>query len=155
MNIDIFTDGSLMKKNNIVYCGYGIHFPNGEYPDQSKSFTKPPITNNRAELYAIFKSLSICKKISKENKIISISIYSDSEYCVNIYNKWYKKWISINKDYKNKDIIDKTIHQISFFNNNTILKFIHVKSHTKNKNYQSICNDKADKLAKNGANPKP
>ena len=154
MNIDIFTDGSLMKKNNVVYCGYGIHFPNGEYEDQSKSFTKTPITNNRAELYAIYKSLSICKKIFKNNKINLINIYSDSEYCVNIYNKWYKKWILINKDYKNKDIIDKTIKQIDFFKNVSTLKFIHVKAHTQNKNYQSICNNVADKLAKNGANLK-
>lgn len=68
MDIDIFTDGSLIRKKGKIYCGYGIYFPNGENNNISKKFDKGLITNNRAELYAIYKSLKICKKILKEKK---------------------------------------------------------------------------------------
>lgn len=145
MIIDIFTDGSYSIKNNKIYCGYGIYFPNGEYKNVSKKFKKEPLTNNRAELYAIYKSLKICKKISNENKIEKINIYSDSEYCVKIYTIWFDKWKNNNKNYKNKDIIDKTISIIKNFNN---VDFIHIRSHTNKKDYKSIGNEKADELAK-------
>ncbi len=29
--LEIYTDGSLIKKNNKTYCGYGIYFQNNEY----------------------------------------------------------------------------------------------------------------------------
>ena len=148
MDIDIFTDGSLMRKSGDVYCGYGIYFPNGENDNISKKFDKGLITNNRAELYAIYKSLKICKKILKEKEIEKINIYSDSEYSVKTLTIWYKKWIDNKKNYKNKDIIDKVIKLINKLN---IVNFIHIKAHTGKNDYYSLSNNKADELAKEGA----
>lgn len=148
MDIDIFTDGSLIRKKGKIYCGYGIYFPNGENNNISKKFDKGLITNNRAELYAIYKSLKICKKILKEKEIEKINIYSDSEYSVKTLTIWYKKWIKNGKDYKNKDIIDKIIKLINKLNN---VNFIHIKAHTGENDYYSLSNNQADELAKGGA----
>ena len=148
MNIDIFTDGSLIRKKGKIYCGYGIYFPNSENDSISKKFDKGLITNNRAELYAIYKSLKICKKILKEKEIEKINIYSDSEYSVKTLTIWYKNWIKNGKDYKNKDIIDKTIKLINKLNN---VNFIHIKAHTGENDYYSLSNNQADELAKGGA----
>jgi ribonuclease HI len=148
MNIDIFTDGSLIRKKGKIYCGYGIFFPNGENNNISKKFDKGLITNNRAELYAIYKSLKICKKILKEKEIKKINIYSDSEYSVKTLTIWYKNWIKNRKDYKNKDIIDKIIKLINKLNN---VNFIHIKAHTGENDYYSLSNNQADELAKGGA----
>jgi ribonuclease HI len=148
MDIDIFTDGSLIRKKGDIYCGYGIYFPNGENDNISKKFDKGLITNNRAELYAIYKSLKICKKKLKEKEIKKINIYSDSEYSVKTLTIWYKNWIKNGKDYKNKDIIDKIIKLINKLNN---VNFIHIKAHTGENDYYSLSNNQADELAKGGA----
>ena len=148
MEIDIFTDGSLIRKKGDIYCGYGIYFPNGENDNISKKFDKGLITNNRAELYAIYKSLKIFKKILKKKEIKKINIYSDSEYSVKTLTIWYKNWIKNGKDYKNKDIIDKIIKLINKLNN---VNFIHIKAHTGENNYYSLSNNQADELAKSGA----
>jgi ribonuclease HI len=149
--IEIYTDGSYIKRNNKIYCGYGIYFPNGEYKSISRKFTHEPITNNRAELYSILKSIIISNIINnkRENKIKEIKIYSDSEYSIKSLTIWYKNWIKSNKNYLNKDIIDEIIDHI----NNAPFKvnLIHVRSHTGNNDKHSINNDIVDKLAKKGA----
>ena len=65
--INVYTDGSLIRKGNLVLCGYGIHFPGGEHKSLSKEYTHEPITNNRAELYAILKTIHICVKLNDNN----------------------------------------------------------------------------------------
>lgn len=143
--LNIFTDGSLRDGK----CGYGIYFPNGEYKNISKKFILEPITNNRAELYAIYVSMKICRKLEKEgNEYDEICIYSDSEYSVNTINKWYDMWKKNGKKYKNGDIIDKIMKKIEKMQN---VKVIFVRAHTGKKDFYSISNDKADELAKNGA----
>ena len=149
--MNVYTDGSLIRKNGKIYCGYGIHFSNNEYKNISKSFTKLPITNNRAELYAIYKSLKICNKINHTKKCVSI--YSDSEYCIKTFNSWLNNWIKNKKEYKNKDLIDKIKSIID--KKEFEIKFIHILAHTNNKDIHSICNNIADNLAKDGALYKP
>ena len=163
--IDIFTDGSLVRHGKLVRCGYGIYFPNGEYKSISRNFNHEPITNNRAELYAILKSIILCHKIqnarlkqllnkddnSKINLevIKKINIYTDSEYSVKTFNTWLKNWKKNGKDYLNKDIIDEIDEHIQNAPFDVVI--IHVPAHTNKKDYLSIGNDKADHLAKEGA----
>lgn len=155
-NIIIYTDGSYIKNKNYVKCGYGIYFPNNEYKSVGRKFTHEPITNNRAELYAILKAIIFSNKINerrkekKEIKIKEITIYTDSEYSMKSLTIWYKNWIKSGKDYKNKDIIDLIISAIK--NAEFKIKIKHVRAHTGNKDEHSMANDIADKLAKNGAN---
>jgi ribonuclease HI len=143
----IYTDGSLQRRGGKIFCGYGIYFGNNEYKSISKPFTYGNPTNNRAELYAIYKSLKICKNKLKDLKIVNI--VSDSEYCVKIFNIWLDKWIQQKKDYMNKDIIDKIKKILD--NINFKVNFIHINSHTGKKDIHSLNNDKADELAKLGS----
>jgi ribonuclease HI len=150
--INIFTDGSFFKRNGITYCGYGVYYPNGEYKDISKPFTKEPLTNQRAELYAIYKGI---KKVNKKDINVDIKIYTDSEYSINSLTKWIKKWednnwkTSNNRVVMNKDLI-LNINNLMKSHRGEI-KFQHVRSHTNNKDFKSINNDIVDRLAKNGA----
>jgi len=148
--IIVFTDGSHMKPKNL--CGYGVHFPNGEFEDISKPFTKGEKTNQRAELYAIYKAIKI---ISNQNKNYNIKIYTDSEYSIKSLTIWIKNWkknnwiSSTGKPVMNQDII----HKIDKLMGEHIgkIKFSHVRAHTNKDDYESVHNDITDKLAKTGA----
>jgi ribonuclease HI len=149
--IIVFTDGSCIKSKIDTQCGIGIHFPNGEFQDVSKSFIKEPKTNQRAELYAIYKAI---KTISRTNNNLDIKIYTDSEYSIKSLTIWITNWkknnwiASTGKPVMNQDIIKK-IDKLMEEHNGQI-KFKHVKSHTGKTDYESIHNDIVDKLAKNG-----
>lgn len=151
-NINVFTDGACTangKKN--ATAGIGIYFPDQECENISEKFVLKPITNQRAELYAILKALNIILSQCKCNKI---TVYTDSLYSINCLTKWIKSWknnnwrTSTGKPVKNKDIIvqiDKILEE-----NKDLVIFKHVNSHTGKKEFKFICNDKADELATNG-----
>lgn len=145
----IFTDGSFIK--HLDKCGYGVLFPNGEYKNISRRFKLPPLSNQRAELYAIYKGI---KRVYKNDKTANIKIYTDSEYSINSLTIWIKNWktnnwiASTGKPVANQDIIvkiDKLINK-----HQGTIKFQHVRSHTGKQDFESINNDKVDKLAKLG-----
>jgi len=144
--IKIFTDGAYL--GNIKKAGYGVYFPNKEYKNYSRPFLHEPITNQRAELYAIYKALLITKDTTKQ-----IIIYTDSEYSIKSLTIWIKKWIvnnwktANNKQVLNVDLIMKIYNLME--NRNIIFK--HVRSHTNKKDWESLCNEEVDKLAKQGA----
>lgn len=154
-NIKIFTDGSFKKlKNKKVICGYGIYFPNGETDNVSRPFIHAPLTNQRAELYAILKSL---RKIKEEEiSFDSITIYTDSEYSIKSLTEWCKTW-ELN-DWKNakgqkvmnQDIIRPIIKLLEGYYKGKV-KFKHVNSHTGKQDFESLSNEVADKLANDGA----
>lgn len=153
--IEVYTDGSLVKKDGKIYCGYGIYFPNHEYKSISRKFTHHPITNNRAELYAILKVLVLCKIINLERiknnqeEIKQVNIYSDSEYSVKTFNIWLKNWKKTNKIYLNPDIINEIDLHIQ--NAPYKIVFTHVKAHSIKNDPHSIANNIVDGLAKKGA----
>ena len=146
----IFTDGSYMKSTN--YCGYGVYFPNNEYPSYGKQILENK-TNQRAELKAIFSAL---KKINKYlNTYKNIIIYSDSMYSINCITIWYKSWQKSNwinsqkKPVLNQDIIKPLITLLKQLQSNGYkINFKHVRSHTGADTFEARCNDEVDKLAK-------
>ena len=145
--MNIYTDGSFFKRGNKIYCGYGICFGKKEYKDISKPFKGKNPTNNRAELYAIYKALKICSKKFKD--LEEVNIYSDSEYSIKIFTEWLEKWIKNKKEYLNKDIIDKIKKLLD--ENDFKVNFIHINSHTGKKDNHSLNNNRADELAREGA----
>jgi ribonuclease HI len=153
--LEIYTDGSLVKKGGNTYCGYGIYFPNQEYKSISRKFTHEPITNNRAELYAILKSIVLANIINlkrienNQPEIKLVNIYSDSEYSVKTFNEWLPKWKKTSKKYKNSDIINEIEEHISIAPFKVIMK--HVRAHTGKTDIHSISNNIVDELAKKGA----
>lgn len=152
-NIIIFTDGSCIKKRGKdPLCGYGIYFPNKEINDVSKPFVIGEKTNQRAELYAIYKGI----KLTKNNVSFDyINIYTDSEYSIKSLTEWIKNWKknnwknANNKDVANQDIIKKIDKYLQKYKGKIF--FHHVRSHTGKTDYKSMGNTIADKLATEGA----
>lgn len=151
-DIDVFTDGSCMKKYKTI-CGYGIYFPNKELPNISRTFKYPPLTNQRAELYAIYVAVVTIKKHIPNFR--TINIYTDSAYSINTLTDWMYKWVhngwktAGQQPVMNTDIIMKLYDVISKRRNK--IKFTHVRSHTGKQDALSLGNEMADKLATNGA----
>ncbi len=145
----VFTDGSYVPK--LKQCGYGVLFPNKDFDNISRKFVHEPLTNQRAELYAIYKAI---KTVQKKNFDSNIKIYTDSEYSIKSLTIWIKEWkkkdwkTSTGKTVLNQDIIKK-IDSLMRKNNGTI-EFEHVRSHTGKSNFESVNNDIVDKLAKMG-----
>jgi ribonuclease HI len=147
-NIRVFTDGSCKSNGKAnAKAGIGIYFPNNEFENVSEAFTQQPITNQRAELYAIYKALNTIINNCKFGKII---IYSDSLYSIKCVTEWAKNWEKKNWDQniKNLDII-KPLYSLVNKNENKI-EFKHVRSHTGKKTYAAKGNEIVDKLACDG-----
>lgn len=144
-NIKVFTDGSHTPSS----CKYGIHFIDLEINDVSSNFKIKPLTNQRAELYAILKAIKI---INKNYEFKILEIYTDSMYSINCVTKWITKWkknnfkTSSGENVLNLDIILKIDKYLNKYNGK--IKFIHVKAHTGNNDFNSIHNDIADKLTR-------
>ena len=150
--IEVFTDGACTSNGKkFAKGGIGIYFPNGEHEPISEQYVSDKITNQRAELYAIYKALLTITQKIEYKKIV---IYTDSEYSINCVTKWVKLWVknnwrtASNKPVLNIDII-KPIYEI-LNNNKRKVKFIHVRSHTGNTDYKSLGNHMADTLATSG-----
>jgi ribonuclease HI len=152
MEILVFTDGSFIKNKKNEKCGYGIYFPNGELENIAEPFTLKPLTNQRAELFAIYKALEL---ITTTLVFKNIKIFTDSEYSINSLTVWIDSWkkngwkTANKKPVKNLDIILKTYDILK--NNINKIQFYHVLSHTGNDDFLSISNDIVDNLAKKGA----
>jgi ribonuclease HI len=154
--IEVFTDGSSIGQNNKSeedrLCGYGIYFPNKELPDVSRKFRHPPNTNQRAELHSIYVALIMIKKKLEFDKI---KIYTDSMYGIKCLTVWGKSWeendwkTATNKPVKNQDILKPLYDIVKKLKDK--VEFKHVNSHTGKKDYESVGNEMADKLATSGA----
>lgn len=151
-DIIVYTDGSCLKNNYETSCGYGVYFPNNELPNIGRPFVNLPLTNQRAELYAIYKALH---KITSNLVFDTIHIYSDSEYSIKSLTIWIKNWkknnwkTSSNKYVMNQDIIKKIDEILQKYPDK--ITFTHVRSHTGFTDPHSLGNEKADRLATNGA----
>jgi ribonuclease HI len=147
--IEVFTDGACKNngKPNAV-AGIGIHFPNGELDDISRAFTEEPITNQRAELSAIYHALKeIRRKFGLDD--ITVLIKTDSDYSIKCSSVWPKGWekngwkTAAGNSVKNLDIIVKIHHYVQKYD----IKFEHVSAHTGGTDYDSVHNHIADQLA--------
>lgn len=139
----VYTDGSCSKRG----AGCGVHFPNKEFADISNKFIIAPITNQRAELYAIYTCLLTIDQSRKH--FDQINLYTDSMYSINCFTNWIYTWSTNNfrtsddKPVKNLDIILPTYKLIQNLN----VMFHHVRSHTGKTDVHSVGNSVADNLA--------
>lgn len=151
----IFTDGAC-KGNGKYYAkaGVGVYFPNKELKDISEKFTLKKITNQRAELWAVHRALSMIistKLIDEKEEII---IYSDSKYTIKVLTEWARKWkkndwtLPGGFPVKNVDIIDPLYRMYRKYKDKISLK--HVRSHTEATDEISLGNQRADELANKG-----
>ena len=147
----IFTDGSCIevKKSACRRAGIGIHFPQNICKDVCETLPGKP-TNQRAELYAIQRSLELVMSSSDyvENRQ-RIYIFTDSEYSIKCITKWHKTWLknqwktSSGKSVENKDLIEPVLDLLK----KTRVTFKHVRAHTGKTDRYSLGNHAADRLA--------
>ena len=132
INYQIYTDGSCRANGN---GGIGIVWlkNNEKVLEYSKGFKE--VTNNIMELKAIYFALCSIKQ-----KIDSLEIITDSEYCIGVLTN--PKW----KPKKNVELISKIKQQIAETQKlvESTIKWTHTKGHSDN-----IWNNYVDKLATN------
>jgi len=146
--ISVYTDGSLIKKQNTKYCGYGVYIPHNNYKYSEKMINNNS-TINRAELNAIIHSIEYLKK---EYPKYEIHIYTDSMYCIYMLTGTAKRYQKNNfkkdgSDVKNKDLIIRLLDIIKDIK----IKPIKIKAHTNLNDTHSKCNQIVDELAKKAA----
>jgi ribonuclease HI len=146
-SIIIYTDGSLVRKDGLIYAGFGIYIPDQHFESSRRLTGKK--TNNRAELTAIISAI----QMYKEDENIELCIYTDSQYSIGIFGSTGLKYQKQNymknttTEVPNADLVKIAIELSSKY----ILKFIHVRSHTSEEDIHSKGNDRADTLAVRGA----
>ena len=106
--IHIYTDGACSNNGKPdARAGFGIWFGNEDERNTSESFTGPQ-TNNRAELLAIIKALTILRDDIEKGQ--AVNIYTDSTYsircCTTYGEKMSKKsWKNKGKDIPNVELV--------------------------------------------------
>jgi ribonuclease HI len=145
--INVYTDGACSNNGKPdARAGFGIWFGEGDDRNTSEAFTGPQ-TNNRAELLAIIKAMTILRdEIEKGQKVM---IYSDSAYsircCTTYGEKMSKKgWQMKGKDIPNREIVEVAYNFVKKYSN---IDFTHIRAHTGLEDEHSIGNDHADRLA--------
>jgi len=140
----VYTDGAVSnnsRKSTKSVGGIGIYFGKRDSRNVSERFLERPVTNQRAELWAIIKALDIMANQGlHQQDTIRIVIYTDSMYSLNILKK---KWVAK----ENLDIIKTGWRLIDRFPN---LDLKHIRAHTKKTDIHSKGNAMADELACKG-----
>lgn len=155
--VDVFTDGSQIKDTkNKTYKTLGVGWAFIIKVDKVNIFQKSSGlkegTNQRAELYAIFKALEY---LTKNNIMDStITIYTDSEYSIKCITKWAASWkrngwkkAGTSTPVKHRELIEPSVDMVASLKDKNTIRFQHVRSHQATTNYISQGNDEADKLA--------
>jgi ribonuclease HI len=144
-SIIVFTDGSYVPQK---FASYSVVFP---FFKQYNSCTKltGKLTNNRAEFSAMIKALEVVDTIDKSKKR-NLIVCTDSELLVNTVSKWMLKWKRNgwrkydNEPVKNLDLVKRLDALVS--KRKVVMR--HVRAHTGKKDFYSVWNDVADRLAK-------
>jgi ribonuclease HI len=154
--INVFTDGSCIqssKKNaGSRPAGYACVFP--EYPKNNfaAKLEGKEKTNNRAEFTACIVALQIAEQIDPKYER-PLKVYTDSELLINSLTKWLPGWKIKNwkkadgSPVKNVDLL-KSLDELM---KKRRLVFKHVRAHTGKKDWESVNNDIADRMAKTAA----
>lgn len=139
----VYTDGS--AASNPGPCGYGYIIANDDNVIRRSSNFLGNGTNNIAELTAI----KVALEDAYADAPASISLFSDSKYCIEGIVKWSQSWIrngyktSDGKDIANKELWIDLLRIIDKIKETTELSFTWIKGHASNK-----YNEECDRLAK-------
>ena len=144
----IFTDGACVGNGkSFSRGGIGVFFGKGDKRNFSGKLKGTPQTNNRAELSAVIKALTLLKQDEKD-----VTIYTDSKYVCKSVNDYMKKWVetdwklSTGKPVKNKDLFIE-FNDLMLLNKieGKDIKIRWIKGHA-----GLFGNEKADELAREG-----
>lgn len=145
--VTMYTDGSCLKNpGGPGGCAAIIQYTKNEKPyEKRKSIPNENTTNNKMEIMAVIIGLQMILEPSQ------ITIYSDSKYVVDAFNKkWVQKWQRINWDrgedggaVKNVDLWKKLLSLLEKHR----YQFFWVKGHQGNQ-YNELCDRMAVEAAK-------
>lgn len=143
-----FTDGSAINNGKpFAKAGYGVVWP--YRPELDCSAPVFPATNNRAEYGAVIRALEQAEEIDPDRRRTLI-VYTDSQLLINSLTKWLPGWRragykkSDGSPVANLDLVNALESAIAV--RKTV--FRHVRSHTGEKTWEAIHNDRADRIAK-------
>lgn len=145
--IKVYTDGSFRREKSGDVCGFGIYFPDKELKNIASPFTLEPLTNNRAELYAIYRAIRLVEKNYRFDRLV---IFTDSEYSMKATTLWIHNWKKKNwrnakgKPVENQDLIKKIDALLQKHPDKIEIKW--VRAHVGVKG-----NEEADRLANKGS----
>lgn len=88
MNYKIYTDGSAIGCTPDYYGGWAAIIVERDVPIKILKGSGFPMTNNEAELTAIFHAI----KYATDNPNDTFVIHSDSAYCLNAVQDWIYNW---------------------------------------------------------------
>jgi ribonuclease HI len=156
----VFTDGA-SRNNNLKdastrRAGIGVFFGFNDPRNISEPFLMDPVTNQRAELFAVIRALEALERdyrdsIEKGNQSLyqRVVVITDSQYTISCMTSWLKTWkqnnwmSSTGEPVKNRELIerlDEAIHMLPS------VEFLHVPGHS-----DVPGNVEADKLATSAA----
>lgn len=135
--IEIYTDGGCKKNPGPGACAFVV-LVDGKIMTQTIRGSLFA-TNNEMEFFAVIEAI---KWVNKHYPGQGMTIYTDSQYVVNVYNIWYDKWVDECKlkTKKNVEIIQELMKLRT-----QAIKIVWVKGHSDNK-----YNNLADILVKEG-----
>jgi ribonuclease HI len=142
--IRIYTDGSSIKGGDGArYAGVGIWFGMDDDRNSSIPILSEGVTNQLAELTAIYHALKYAKDIA------TLYIYTDSWYGMKCVTEWYVNWEangwknSRHQPVAHSDVIRNCRKIMSYRDMHSLAThFIHVRAHT-----GILGNECADRLA--------
>lgn len=151
MQLNCFTDGSCINngKKNAVAAWACVWPEYQEFNESSQLSANELHTNNRAEYLACLNAFRIADKIDP-TRAYTLVIYTDSMLLLNSMTKWIKGWkangwkTKTNEAVKNQDLLKSIESQMQLRPH----RFNYVPAHTNKKDWHSIYNDEADRLAK-------
>lgn len=138
-DLSCYTDGAYSPVRD--KGGIGIVFVKDgkKVYEYKKTFTNT--TNNKCEIMAVVYALNAISK-----PIDNITIYSDSQYVIGCATLGWKR----KKNVEYWALYDKVFAKASELCPN--IKFEWVRGHTSNQDFNSLMNDRADKLAVEASN---
>jgi len=154
MNITIWTDGSYNRHNNKCACAYVIKSDTGFYHEQSFKILEGKLSTNIAEMQGIIQALKflhLC--VDNKDMIESITVTSDSQYCIKGITEWVHKWRTECFQGRKNVAEWKDFYQLTYKSGFKNIQFKWVKGHTgveENERCDLLCgvitSTKADKL---------
>ena len=138
----VYTDGAvsnnLRRGSPLAVGGIGVYFGKNDDRNISERFQEKPVTNQRAEIWAIVRALEvILNKNGDDIDNIRIIIFTDSMYGMNVIMRTWKAK-------ENIDLLKKAWALVAKIPK---LEIKHIRAHTNKKDVHSIGNDMADRLA--------
>lgn len=139
MQINIYTDGAC--KGNPGHGSWAfIVYIDGQKKESFGDYD-PNTTNNKMELTAILQALQYIFH-NNLNEGSTITIFSDSKYCLNSINMWMDGWARKNwKDVKNPELM-KAIYDLK--NKLPGISYQYIEAHSGkagNEDVDALCNE--------------